>query len=759
MRAPEEATSPFERVLALLSNVKRQPKGGAMATCPAHADDRASLKIDEAADGKAIIYCHANCAPEAVVAAIGLEMRDLFPSNNGHPLRAVPVKIVASFDYRDATGELRYRVVRLSPKAFRQRRPDGNGGWIHNLNGVEPLLYRLPELLAAPVGAWVFIPEGEKKVDALREQFGFIATCNSGGAGKLKADLAKHLKDRKVAILPDNDEPGRGHAQIVAANVALVAAEVRIVKLPGLLPKGDIVDWLEAGGTREQLLDLVAAAPRYKAETAKPILIEDGDQHQVVAAQAFAALHRLNDPVRIVKFAGGYTRIELTSRIVPLDVHRLRDELTNAAVWFNKKFNPAVPSVDFANLLLAKEASKLPAVTRFARGPVFTKDGRLLVNAGYDARSGIFVLSHVFELGAIPEKPSTDEVMAAVDLLFELVQDFPFEGLPDKANAIGFAFERVAREMIEGQLPLSLIEASVPGAGKGLLAKSLLAITNTPAPVWAEVREEAEIRKALTTFFIAGHEVAFLDNITRLTSRVLAAALTTAEWTDRLLGVNRDVVVQIRNSWVGTANNPTGSKEMMRRCSRIRLVPRTERPEDRPASDFKHADLPAWIVANRNELMRALIVLVHHWLAEGKPLPKRVRPLGSYEGWSMTIGGILENAGIEGFQGNRRNFDVADSETAPWRELISQWWAEHGGKLVQSKTLFLLAERIDAFRLKGETERGQRTSFGSELTKWKDRVLTIGEGKTAVELQIVLSPEKLQGSPQWHLVEVKADAR
>ncbi|MBA7632893.1 hypothetical protein ES703_40449 [subsurface metagenome] len=64
--------------------------------------------------------------------------------------------IVATYDYRDESGELLYQVVRYEPKDFRQRRPDGKGGWIWNLNNTRRVLYRLQELLTADKRQWVF---------------------------------------------------------------------------------------------------------------------------------------------------------------------------------------------------------------------------------------------------------------------------------------------------------------------------------------------------------------------------------------------------------------------------------------------------------------------------------------------------------------------------------------------------------------------------------------------------------------------------
>ena len=99
-------------------------------------------------------------------------------------------KIVATYDYRDQHGDLMYQTVRTNPKGFYQRRPDGNGNWIDNIQGIERLPYRLPELVAAPKDSIVFVPEGEKDVDRLRS-LGLTATCNSGGAEKFHPDTVR----------------------------------------------------------------------------------------------------------------------------------------------------------------------------------------------------------------------------------------------------------------------------------------------------------------------------------------------------------------------------------------------------------------------------------------------------------------------------------------------------------------------------------------------------------------------------------------
>jgi hypothetical protein len=179
-------------------------------------------------------------------------------------------RIVAQYDYRSATGELLFQVVRFEPKDFRQRRPDGNGGWSWNLQGVTRTLYRLPEITEAlSLGKPVFVVEGEKDVDALWK-LSIPATCNSGGAGKWRDEYSRHFRGATVYVIPDNDQPGRDHAQQVAKSLTSAGATVRNVDLPGpSKPGADASNWLEAGGTAEQLYALADSAPVWTAPQAQ----------------------------------------------------------------------------------------------------------------------------------------------------------------------------------------------------------------------------------------------------------------------------------------------------------------------------------------------------------------------------------------------------------------------------------------------------------------------------------------------------------
>jgi hypothetical protein len=170
---------------------------------------------------------------------------------NGHAVTATHApRIAATYDYPDEAGELLFQVVRFEPKGFKQRRPNGAGGWLWDIKGVRRVLYRLPDVLeTAKNGGTIYAVEGEKDADAVNgsdpDSAGrFIATCNPGGAGKWRAEYAECLRGAsRVVIVAHKDEPGRRHALDVRASLGGIVADVRIVE--GKSGK-DAADHLEA---------------------------------------------------------------------------------------------------------------------------------------------------------------------------------------------------------------------------------------------------------------------------------------------------------------------------------------------------------------------------------------------------------------------------------------------------------------------------------------------------------------------------------
>jgi hypothetical protein len=207
--------------------------GQVLAPGPGHsaADRSLSVKLDSSAPDGFLVHSFSDDDPivcrDYVRAKIGLPAFKSHGRRGQHPEsvdvieRAVMAAatgqscndkpksgIVATYDYTDADGTLLYQVVRYDPKDFRQRRPDGNGGWTWKLDE-RRILYRWPELVKFPHGT-IFICEGEKDADRVAS-LGHCATTVA--SGKWTDECVKTLAGRDCIILQDNDDAGRAKAK------------------------------------------------------------------------------------------------------------------------------------------------------------------------------------------------------------------------------------------------------------------------------------------------------------------------------------------------------------------------------------------------------------------------------------------------------------------------------------------------------------------------------------------------------------------
>ena len=256
----------IETLLSSLKGVKAQGQGYT-CQCPAHDDNRNSLSITEDG-GKILLHCHAGCMTENICDALGITVKDLF----NEPLPDTKPIITHTYDYTEPDGSVRYQVLRFKPKDFRQRRPDPEHPkqWIYNLKNIKPTIYNLPAVIkASQRGGTVFIVEGEKDVETLCA-LKLTATCNSGGAGKFPSSCAAYFSGCGVCIIPDNDEPGRVHAEKVAVLLSKASREIRVLNLPGLNEHGDVTDWLKTHSKEELLTTIKACEPWTPKPTTQP---------------------------------------------------------------------------------------------------------------------------------------------------------------------------------------------------------------------------------------------------------------------------------------------------------------------------------------------------------------------------------------------------------------------------------------------------------------------------------------------------------
>lgn len=200
------------------------------------------------------------------------------------------------YDYKDEQGKLLFQVVRVqfsTDKHIYQRHFNQKGEWVNNLHGVRRVIYRLPEVLeAVKNGTTVFVVEGEKDVETLFE-WGLVATTSPMGAGKWQDEYSRYLCGADVVIIPDNDDPGRKHAEKVARSLYGIARSVKIIKLPVWREHEDVTDWKERyGGTKELLMEIVNGTPEYVPSKPKQVMpkipdeIPEGERNNTLASLA-----------------------------------------------------------------------------------------------------------------------------------------------------------------------------------------------------------------------------------------------------------------------------------------------------------------------------------------------------------------------------------------------------------------------------------------------------------------------------------------
>jgi hypothetical protein len=182
----------------------------------------------------------------------------------------------AVFSYHDTVGIVIYQNVRLRlldkdgnlvmsskgkpDKTFRQRRPNGNGGWKWGIGDIKAVPYLLPDIIKDDPDLGMFFVEGEAKANLVR-RMGFPATSIQEGC----KDFGKHFAGRCCWILPDKDKHGEERARFVAEGLRGHASEIYRVDLPGLREKDDVVDWinerLKAGKTGPEIIEEFKAVP------------------------------------------------------------------------------------------------------------------------------------------------------------------------------------------------------------------------------------------------------------------------------------------------------------------------------------------------------------------------------------------------------------------------------------------------------------------------------------------------------------------
>ena len=254
-----------DEFLSRLNGVRDTPNGWE-ARCPCrNDDDNPSLSISEdAKTGNILVTCHRGspCNTKEICESAGVTLAALFPPQKRTNNTKAKLDLVKTYDYIDESGELLFQKLRYidadGKKTFRQRKPDGQGGWVYALGDTPKILYNLPAVKQGVAGGYpIWVVEGEKDADTLIE-IGIIATTMPGGAGKWLDIHTEALAGAEVEIIADNDEPGIAHAKLVLSELTKAGCVANI----WVAPKGkDVTEYLAMGGSLDDFLALEMDKP------------------------------------------------------------------------------------------------------------------------------------------------------------------------------------------------------------------------------------------------------------------------------------------------------------------------------------------------------------------------------------------------------------------------------------------------------------------------------------------------------------------
>lgn len=315
----------------------------------------------------------------------------------------------------------------------------------------------------------------------------------------------------------------------------------------------------------------------------------------------------------------------------------------------------------------------LDAIDGVIEAPTIRPDGSVLDAPGYDCATGLYYSpTPDFSWPGVPQSPTRRQVEDALEMIVDLVSDFPFAGAASRANWLGLFLTAILRPAIRGHVPLALVDATTQGTGKTMLSEfpSILATGTNPTLLAMPYNGEEWI-KTITTTLMGNHPIVVLDNVGReIYADELAQVLTADVWTCRILGTNQSARVANRSVWIANGNNVKVRGDFSSRCYWIRLESKVSRPWER--NDFSRVDLRTHISDNRGEIIAAILTMARAWWVAGQPVRTAPVQMRSFTEWSRVIGGVLEFAGEPNFLANAGEFyDQVDEETPQWETFLN----------------------------------------------------------------------------------------
>jgi hypothetical protein len=434
--------------------------------------------------------------------------------------------------------------------------------------------------------------------------------------------------------------------------------------------------------------------------------VRDGSKPRVLVGTDIIAtikdtldiLYKNNHPPRIMQRAGMLVRVRETGKnvykIEELTDYALRNEMGQHAIFEKPGGKECAPPIDTARSILALEKWDFPMIIGLVTSPVARPDGSILLAPGYDTATALFYIpSPGLE---IPEIDSSQGAAreAASCFMREVLHDFPFVDEASRANALAAFLTPIIRPMIQGCVPMALIDKPAPGTGASKLLDLMSIIaTGKPMAAMSPPKDEDEWRKVITGIMRDGSQMVCWDNIVSdLEAPTLARCLSSSIWKDRTLGKPDAVEYPQRTCMYATGNNLTLNGDIPRRSYLIQLDAKMARPWERRPDNFRHPDINGWVKENRGVLLSKLLTMVRAWAEAGRPAGG-CPVVGGFDEWVNIVGGILRFAGVDGFLGNlTKLYEEIDVGGDEWEEFLRAWYDIHKDAPVTAYLLLLELE-------------------------------------------------------------------
>jgi putative DNA primase/helicase len=444
-------------------------------------------------------------------------------------------------------------------------------------------------------------------------------------------------------------------------------------------------------------------APLAQAADGRPIIKMGTDVTRMIdeAVEALARTRKVYQRDQLVGVVheaendNGHVRSTGAPRIRLLPIHNLWESCCSAAEWQRldekKGWCPAFAPMDTVVKALAArgEWDHLPPLNGVVDFPTLKPSGEILSTPGYDPESKVIYEPSLTV--SVPESPTREQALEAVQYLLDRVSDFPFETETDRSGWLALVLTLLARPAIDGGAPMFHFDANSRGCGKTMLVELAgeIVLGRPPEPQAAPTGKD-EFDKVMLSLAYAAETFVLFDNLThQLKSDSLDMVLSSARLKGRKLGVTEILKMDVHTVFACTANNGSLSTDLGRRSIRVRLVSRVERPELR--DDFKWPNPVADTRRDRAKLVAAGLTILRAFVVAGRPA-QSMRGLGSFSSWSNVVRAAMIWPGLPDValsQDAAR--ESSDFETDSLTEVMHAWTAAFGERVVTCADLLRTA--------------------------------------------------------------------